>query len=181
MVNKAVFIDRDGTININSGYIIKPDHLQIYSGVSKGIRLLNEHGFKIIIITNQSGIARGFYSEKILEEIHKKLKIELKKENAKIDAIYYCPHHPNENCNCRKPKPGLLEQAITDLNIDKEKSYMIGDRMLDIEAGSKIGCKTILIPEDNEKIEKEMKRSSVIPDYICNSFFSGVKWILNRD
>ena len=102
---------------------------------------------------------------------------ELSKENAVVDAIYYCPHHPDENCNCRKPKPGMLEKAIKDFDIDIENSFIIGDRMLDVEAGKNVGCKTVLVPEDKELVKKERKESNVKPDFICNDFYTGAKWI----
>ena len=124
MGNKAVFIDRDGTINVNFGYISSPDEFKMYPSVAKGIKLLQENGFKIIIITNQSGIARGYFSEKTLGKIHEKMKKDLSKEDARVDAIYYCPHHPDENCNCRKPNPGMLEKAINDFDIDIENSFI---------------------------------------------------------
>ena len=132
------------------------------------------------VITNQSGIARGYFSKGVLENIHEKMKKELSKEDAGVDAIYYCPHHPDEHCNCRKPNPGLLEKAIKDFDIDIENSFIIGDRMLDVEAGYKIGCKTVLVPEDKEKIKKEMEESDVEPDVICDDFYSGVEWILEN-
>ncbi len=179
MGDRTVFIDRDGTINVNYGYINNPNDFKMYPSVAKGIKLLQENGFKIIVITNQSGIARGYFSEKTLGEIHEKMKKDLSKEDAMVDAIYYCPHHPDEKCNCRKPKPGLLEKAIKDFDIDIEKSFIIGDRMLDVEAGYKIGLKTVLVPEDKEKIKKEIEESDVEPDYACDNFHSGVKWILN--
>jgi len=175
MGNKAVFIDRDGTININFGYIDNPDDFKIYPGVKEGIRRLKEKGFKIIVITNQSGIGRGYFSEEVVEKIHEKMKKELS-EN--VDGIYFCPHRPDEKCNCRKPNIQLLEKAASDLDIDIDDSFMIGDRMLDVEAGEKLGCKTVLVPENKEKIKVEMEESKVKPDFICADFYSGVKWIL---
>lgn len=178
MHNKTVFIDRDGTINVNVEYLDNPDEFRMYPTVAQGIKLLNKHGFTVIIITNQSGIARGYFSEKTLQEIHQKMNHELSKEGAIIDAIYYCPHHPNDNCDCRKPKTGLFTKAIKDFNIDIKHSYLIGDRMLDVCAGHTIGCKTILVPEDKKKVKLEMNETDIKPDYICDEFYSGVQWIL---
>ena len=107
------------------------------------------------------------------------MKKELSKKGAQIDAIYYCPHHPDENCDCRKPKTGLIEKAIDDFDIDTKRSFFIGDRMLEGEAGNNIGCKTVLIPKNKQKVEKERKESAVKPDHYCNDFYSGVKWILD--
>jgi len=180
MGNRAVFIDRDGTINVNFGYINNPDDFKMYPGVKEGIKLLKDNGFKIIIVTNQSGIARGYFSEDALEKIHEKMKSELSKNGTEIDAIYFCPHHPDDGCRCRKPGTGLFEQAIIDLDINAEKSFVIGDRMLDVEAGYKIDCKTVLVPEDKEKVSEEMKDSNVKPDYVCDDFSSGVRWILEN-
>jgi len=177
MANRAVFVDRDGTINVNYGYISSPDEFKMYPNVAKGLRLLHEKGFKIIVITNQSGIARGYFSKEKLDVIHNKMKDELSQENVEVDAIYFCPHHPDEKCNCRKPQPGLLQQAIKDFDIDIGKSFFIGDRMLDVEAGRKVGCKTVLIPEDKKLVEKEMRESNEEPDYIGDDFYTGALWI----
>ncbi|RLF36497.1 MAG: D-glycero-beta-D-manno-heptose-1,7-bisphosphate 7-phosphatase [Thermoplasmata archaeon] len=181
MGNKAVFIDRDGTINVNVEYLDNPDDFQMYPGVAEGIKVLRDNGFKVIVVTNQSGIARGYFTEKILEGIHQKMRKELMKKGADVDGIYYCPHHPNDNCDCRKPNTGLIEKAVEDLDIDLQRSYMIGDRMLDVEAGYRMGLKTVLIPENWEKVRDEMKMSPVKPDYICDSFYKGVKWIIYID
>lgn len=180
MGNRAVFIDRDGTINVNYGYIDSPDDFKIYPGVMNGIKLLKENGYKIIVVTNQSGIGRGYFGKEKLDKIHRKMDNELLKNGTAVDAIYYCPHHPDDNCNCRKPKTGLFEKAVKDLDINITESFIIGDRMLDMEAGYKIGCKTVLVPENKEKISIEMKESKVKPDYVCDDFFSGVKWILKK-
>jgi D-glycero-D-manno-heptose 1,7-bisphosphate phosphatase len=180
MVNKAVFIDRDGTINVDGPYLSDPNKLKLYSGVVSGIRRLNKNGYKVIIITNQSGLARGFFSWEILEEVHNELKRRLNKGGARIDAIYYCPHHPDDNCSCRKPKTALFERAIADFKIDAGASFVIGDRIADVEAGHRIGSKSILIPEKGKekRVEKEKLNSSVKPDYECENFTSAVNWIL---
>lgn len=177
MGRKAVFIDRDGTINTNFGYITDPNDFKMYPGVAEGIKLLKEKGFKIIIITNQSGIARGYLSKEKLKEIHEKMTDELFEKGTSIDAIYYCPHHPDDKCDCRKPNYGLIKRAVKDLDIDTRHSYIIGDRMLDVEAGHNAGLKTVLVPEDKEKIEKEKKESNVKPDYSCDDFYTGTLWI----
>lgn len=178
---KTVFIDRDGTINENTGYINSPNLFKMYPGVAEGVKLLKDKGFKIVIITNQSGIARGLFTKETLEEIHDKMKNEFKEKGASFDAIYYCPHHPDEKCNCRKPRTGLLEKAIRDFDVDLKKSYIIGDRMLDIEAGKKIGVKTVLVPEKIEMVKREMEKSDIVPDHISNDFSLGVKWILENE
>jgi len=180
MANKTVFIDRDGTINANTGYIKTPDDFKIYKGVAEGIKILNNMGYKVIIITNQSGIARGFFNEEMLEKIHEKMKKELSEKGATVDAIYFCPHHPDEKCNCRKPEPGMLQKAMKDFDVDVQKSFIIGDRMLDVEAGNKIGVKTVLVPENKKKVDIEMQESNITPDIVCDDFYSGVEWIVKN-
>jgi len=180
MGSRAVFIDRDGTINKNTGYIDSPDRFEIYPGVAEGIKKLKDNGFKIIIITNQSGIARGFFTVENLDEIHKKMNDILAKKDVKVDAIYFCPHHPDEKCDCRKPNTALFEKAIKEHNIDTYSSYMIGDRMLDVEAGSKIGVKTVLVPEKKDMVKKEIEESEINPDYISKDFMSGAEWIIEN-
>lgn len=182
MGNKAVFIDRDGTINVDGPYLSDPDKFEIYPGVSKGINELKENGFKIIVITNQSGIARGYFTEKNLDAIHTKMKREFKKFDVELDGIYYCPHHPDEDCNCRKPKTGLFDKAIKDHDIIVEQSYMLGDKIIDIEAGKNVGTKGILIPVRNGKKEKiyEEHRGVRHPDYVALDFEDAVEWVLKN-
>lgn len=181
MGSRAVFIDRDGTINKNTGYIDTPDRFEIYPGVAEGIKKLKKNGYKIIIITNQSGIARGFFTVEKLEKIHEKMKKILSDDDDIIDAIYYCPHHPDEKCDCRKPNTQLFEKAIKEHKIETGLSYMMGDRMLDVEAGSKVGLKTVLIPEKKEMVRIEMEESEIKPDHISKDFKLGVEWIINNN
>jgi histidinol-phosphate phosphatase family protein len=181
--HKAVFIDRDGTINVNIGYLNSADKFKMYSGVAEGIKLLNDEKFKVVIITNQSGIARGYFNFKIVEQIHARLKKELaERTGAFIDAIYICPHHPTDNCRCRKPRTALFELAVKDLDIDILKSYVIGDRMLDVEAGYRIGCKTVLVPEkgNEDAVAKEMCASAIKPTKIVKTFYTAVQWVIEE-
>jgi len=128
-VHKAVFLDRDGTIAKDVPYCSRPEDFELLPGVAEGIKLLNERGFKVVIITNQSGIARGYFTEGMLASIHDKMQKELAKHGAHVDAIYYCPHHPDNNCECRKPKPKMVLQAAIDLDIDLSQSYVIGGQL----------------------------------------------------
>jgi histidinol-phosphate phosphatase family protein len=153
---KVVFLDRDGVINEEIDQLCRVEDLSIYNFSAKAIKKINELGYLVIIVTNQPMIAKGFMTEKDLDEIHKKLETELGKQGAKIDAFYYCPHHPEKGfpgeipelkieCNCRKPKIGLFLKAKKDFNINLKSSYMIGDQTSDILAGKRAGCKTILV------------------------------------
>lgn len=180
MKNKAVFIDRDGTINVDVHYLDYPDKFEMYPGVGNGIKKLKENGFKIIVITNQSGIARGYLTEKQLSNIHERMEKEFQKFDVVLDGIYYCPHHPDDNCNCRKPKTGLFEKAINEHDIDVKQSYMLGDKILDVGAGKKIGVRTIIIPEPQVREELIYKKNECEnnPDYVADDFMDAVEWIL---
>lgn len=159
---KAIFLDRDGTINKYVGFLRNIDDFELIEGVAEAIKLINQSGYLAIVVTNQPVIARGEVSWEELNEMHKKMATLLGKEGAYVDGIYICPHHPDKgfegerpeykiDCNCRKPKPGLLLQAAKDFNIDLAKSYMIGDSHRDVEAGENAGVKkSILIKENNE-------------------------------
>ena len=180
MATKAVFIDRDGTLNIDHGYIDTPEELQLYPGVPEGIQLLKENGFLIIVVTNQSGIGRGFFCHETVGKIHEKLRQDLSKKGANIDAIYYCPHHPDDDCDCRKPKTGMMEQAIHDFDIDITSSFIIGDRASDIQAGLAMGCSTLLISHDQKQRLEREETSSSDPDYIVDTFYKGVLKIIKH-
>ena len=145
---KTVFVDRDGVINQErSGYVKSISELEIYPNVAKNIKLLKDAGFLVIVITNQSAVNRGIVTHEMINQIHNSIQDHLKKYGTFLDGFYYCPHTPDENCNCRKPKPGLLQKAILELNIDLNSSWMIGDRDSDIEAANSIGCKSIKISD----------------------------------
>ena len=145
---KTVFVDRDGVINQErSDYVKSISELEIYPNVAKNIKSLKDAGFLVIVITNQSAVNRGIITHEIVSQIHDSIQDHLKKYGTFLDGFYYCPHTPDENCNCRKPKSGLLEKAILELNVDLNSSWMIGDRDSDVEASNSIGCKAIKISD----------------------------------
>lgn len=157
-MKKAVFIDRDGTLNIDEGYTHKISDFKFISGAEKAIKLLNDNGFLAIIVTNQAGVARGYYEEKDVEELHNHINKTLKKNNARIDSFYYCPHHVKEgigkykkDCDCRKPNIGMFKKAIKDFKIDISNSWMIGDKLDDMTFGENCGLKTILVETGHGK------------------------------
>ena len=151
---KAVFLDRDGVINEErKDYVKNLDEFIILKGVSKAIKLLKEKNFLVIIVTNQSAVNRKLLTENQLNEIHNYLQVNLRKDHTTCDAIYYCPHKPEENCKCRKPKPGLLLRAAEEHSIDMKNSFLIGDSMTDIEAADTAGCKGILLKENESLLE----------------------------
>lgn len=156
---KAIFLDRDGTINKYVVFLRNIEQFELLSGVSEAIRKINQSGYLAVVVTNQPVIARGEVTYTELQEIHNKMETILGKDGAYLDGIYFCPHHPDKgfkgevkelkiNCNCRKPNPGLLLQAASDFNINLEQSWMIGDGKNDIQAGKNAGCKTVLIGDD---------------------------------
>lgn len=176
--NAAVFLDRDGTINEDTGYIDSPERLSIIDGVSSAIKRLNSKGFKVIIITNQSGIARGYFSKDAADAVNTRLIEVLEKQGAHLDGIYYCPHHPDDNCECRKPKTGMLEKAKEDMHIDFKQSYVIGDKVSDVEIARNIGGKGILVLTGSGKGEKEKLIHK--PSYIANNLQDAVEWIIKN-
>ena len=148
----AVFLDRDGTINIEKNYLYRIEDLELIPGTGEGIALLNRAGYRVVVVSNQSGIGRGFYKESDVHLLHRHLDSLLASFDARIDAYYYCPHHPEHGqgeyrreCACRKPLPGMLLQAAADLDLDLDRSFMIGDKLVDLEAGKAAGCRTLLV------------------------------------
>jgi len=148
--HRAIFLDRDGVLNKHrSDYVKNIDELEIFSNIGKCIKQINDRGFLVIVVTNQSAIGRKLITNNDVENIHNHIQNFLKKHNAKIDAFYYCPHHPIDNCDCRKPKSGLLIKAAHDFSVDLKNSWMIGDHDRDIESGISAGCKSIKITPEN--------------------------------
>lgn len=179
--NKAIFLDRDGVINVERSYISTPEELQLYPFTSEAIREINKAGYLTIVITNQSAIAQGMLDITGLEVIHKKLRSELAKDGAHVDAIYYCPHHPTKGigeykaiCQCRKPNPGMLLKAAEEHAIDLSNSYFIGDSERDIIAGKKAGCQTIGV-----NTGYGLKESKIKPDFQVANLLDAVKLICN--
>jgi D-glycero-D-manno-heptose 1,7-bisphosphate phosphatase len=155
---QALFLDRDGTLVHPGHYPSRPEDLHLYEGIGPGLRVLQEAGFRLVIITNQAGIARGYFTEADLQRMHAHLTSELALVGVHLDAIYYCPHHIDGvipelaiSCDCRKPQPGMLLQAAADLNIDLQRSWFVGDILDDIEAGNRAGCRTILVDLGTER------------------------------
>ena len=167
-MHKAVFLDRDGTIARDVPYCSRPEDFELLPDAAEGIKLLNEHGFEVVIVTNQSGIARGYFTERMLARIHEKMITQLAEYGAHLDAIYYCPHHPDDNCDCRKPKPKMVLQAVIDLDIDLSQSYVIGDSEMHTELAKRAGCKAGV----------RMSEIACIGDWVAASFRDAVEQIL---
>ncbi len=158
MKQPALFLDRDGTLVHSVHYPSRPEQLRLYDGIGAELRLLQRMGLHLVIITNQSGIARGYFTEADLQRMHEYLARELLKQDVYLDGVYHCPHHPDGvipelavRCRCRKPQPGMLLQAAADLDLDLEHSWFIGDILDDVEAGNRAGCRTILVDLGTEQ------------------------------
>lgn len=150
-MRRAVFLDRDGTINLEKEYLYRIDEFEFVPGAPEAIRLLNESGYLVVVVTNQSGIARGYYTEEDVEKLHRFISDELARNGARVDAWMYCPHHPSGKgsyslpCSCRKPLPGMLLEAARRFDINLEESVMIGDKRTDMDAARAAGCRPILV------------------------------------
>ena len=143
--HKAVFFDRDGTLIIDKVYLNDPEQIVYLDGVFDALKDLRDHGFKFVIVTNQSGVARGIVSIENLDEIHRRISAEFAKHEIKFDGIYYAPYSVESNHELRKPNPGMLTLAAQELNLDLSQSWIVGDRMTDVEAGHRAGCRTVLL------------------------------------
>ena len=150
-MNRAVFIDRDGTINVEKDFLYRAEELEFIPGSATAIRMLNEAGFLVVVVSNQSGVARGYYTEDDVLLLHRHIDEKLAQVGSRVDAWFYCPHHPAGRgsyalpCRCRKPQPGMLLEAAGRFDIDLESSIMIGDKLVDVEAGRAAGCRAILV------------------------------------
>ena len=159
-MSRAVFLDRDGTINVEKDYLYRIDDFEFIPGAPEAIRLLNSAGFLVVVVTNQSGVARGYYTEEDVDTLHSHISNELATVGARVDAWNYCPHHPSGKgryafpCNCRKPLPGMLRDAAQRLDIDLSSSIMIGDKLVDMEAAIAAGCRPILVRSGYGRIEE---------------------------
>jgi len=177
----AVFLDRDGTINQEVEYLDDPQELRLIPGAAEAIRLLNEAGVPAIVVTNQAGVGRGYFLEARVKAIHQQLAKELAMHGAYLDAIYYCPHHPDEGCACRKPNPGMLKRAAEEHGIDLGQSFIVGDKVSDLEAGCRAGCRTVLVLTGyGAEAQEAFKRSDFQPDFTARDLLEAARWILSQ-
>lgn len=188
-MTRAVFLDRDGTLNEEVGHITRPEGLRLLPSASRALRLLSRHDFRLIVITNQSGIARGLLTEEDLRTINLKLQSELASEGAFVDAIYYCPHHPEgeveayrKSCDCRKPEAGMLVQAASDFGISLADSFVIGDRYYDIEMAQAVGARGVLVLTGHGHIEQSNRDYCLRaePSFIANDVLEASEWIVRE-
>lgn len=180
-MKRAVFLDRDGTINVEKEYLYLAQDFEFIPGVPEAIRLLNQADVMVVVVTNQSGVARGFYTEDDVENLHRHIARELERAGAHVDVWLYCPHHPSGRgsyalpCDCRKPLPGMLHKAARSYDIELEHSTMIGDKLADIEAGQAAGCRTILVRTGYGTDEEQHAGPHTV---VCDDLLSAVKYLL---
>ena len=186
----AIFLDRDGTITEECGYVNHPSRLKLLRGAGEAVRMCNEHGYLAVVVTNQAGVARGYFTEDLVPVVHERLRRLLVRHGAHLDGIYYCPHHPSVgppayriDCNCRKPKTGMIEAACRDLPIDLARSWMVGDRITDSAFGHKLGLRTVMVLTGYGRGEHEYQRRNWTdePDYIAPNLCAAVRWILAKE
>jgi len=189
MKRRAVFIDRDGTISEEVGYINHASRFSLFPYAAPAIRHLNENGWLAIVITNQAGVARGYFSEDMIRTVHERMTNELERDGAKLDAVYYCAHHPSVgespyrfDCDCRKPKPGLITRAAGDFAIDLAGSWMAGDRYSDVELARNAGVKSAFVLSGYGRGEWEHQRASWTeqPDLVAENLLEAVRLIVSE-
>ncbi len=170
-----ILLDRDGTLNVEKHYLSDPARLELYPGVGAALKRLRERGYGLVVLTNQSGIGRGYFSLEAVGKVHERLRELLAAEGASVDGIYICPHGPDQACDCRKPLPGMANQAMAEFGFDPKTSLMIGDKAADIGLGQAIGAKTILVRTgwgaDSEKA------GDCAPDAVVDDLTAAVAWI----
>jgi D-glycero-D-manno-heptose 1,7-bisphosphate phosphatase len=176
----AVFLDRDGTINEEMGYINHVSRFVLLPRTAGAVRLLNDAGLKVVVITNQSGAARGYFAPALMDKVHAQLTQLLAAEGAHVDAIYACLHGPDEGCVCRKPKPGLIEQAARELNLDLTRSYLVGDRYKDNETAQNAGVKGVLVLTGYGRGEYEHQSQAwpAAPAFVAEDLLGAAEWII---
>jgi D-glycero-D-manno-heptose 1,7-bisphosphate phosphatase len=189
-MKRAVFIDRDGTISEEVGYINHPSRFRVFPYAAAAIKYLNENGWLAIVVTNQAGVARGYFSEDMIQTVHADMTRELESGGASLDAIYYCAHHPSVGeppyrmeCDCRKPKPGLISRAAKDFDIDLTGSWMVGDRYSDVELARNAGVNSMFVMSGYGRGEWEHQQASWVkrPDLVAENLLDAVKVIIAKD
>lgn len=177
-----MFVDRDGTLMPDLHYLADPEAAELAHGVGDALRLFHQHDYLVICVTNQSGVGRGLFTEETVHQIHGRLNEKLRPYRASIDAFYYCPHTPEQQCECRKPGTALFQQAAEDWAIDFPTSAIVGDRLADVEAGTRLGLFTVLIPEvaHERLVNQELTDRGIRPDVRVTSFGAAASAVLHR-
>lgn len=182
----AIFLDRDGTLNVDVGYLHAIDQLELFPWTVDALRLLKRAGFALVVVTNQSGVAQGLIDEAFVATAHAELQRRLDAEGAGIDGYYCCPHHPmgsverfRTDCRCRKPGAGMVEDAVRDLNLDPAQSWVIGDKWLDVQLGQAVGARSILVRTGWGRLQESKRPEGQYVDAVCDNLMHAVSVILN--
>jgi D-glycero-D-manno-heptose 1,7-bisphosphate phosphatase len=182
-----VFLDRDGTMIEDVGYLDSLDRVEFYPWTVDTIRALNRAGLAVVVVTNQAGIARGLFTEAFVEDTHRHIEAHLKAGGARVDAYYYCPHHPSgivdaftRRCECRKPGRGMIDRAVSDLGLDAAQSFMVGDKWLDVQLGRAVGARAILVRTGAGAAEEMRPLDGVAADAIVDNLAAAASWILSH-
>jgi D-glycero-D-manno-heptose 1,7-bisphosphate phosphatase len=190
MGRRAIIMDRDGTVCDEVGYVNHVERVRLLPRSAEAIRRANDAGFQTVVVTNQAGVARGYFAEELVEDVHDRVREMLAKDGARVDGIYYCPHHPEvgapayrKTCDCRKPRPGMLLRARDEMGIDLGASYMIGDSVRDIEAGHRADATPILVLTGYGRGELEYQSHAwtVRPAHVADDLLDAVDWIFQRE
>jgi histidinol-phosphate phosphatase family protein len=181
-LRRALFVDRDGTLMPDLRYLQDAQRAEVYRGVGAATALAHRHGYVVVCVTNQSGVERGLYTREDVDRIHARVNELLAPAGGRVDAFYYCPHAPETGCRCRKPGTGLFEDAARDWGLDFGVSAVIGDHMLDVNAGRRLGMLTALVipPAHEEAVREEIRTDGTPPDLVSDSFFGAVARVLAR-
>jgi len=178
----AVFLDRDGTIAEEVGYLNHVSRFRLLQGVAGAIRQLNQALLPVIVVTNQSGVGRGYFPESLVTEVHERMRTELLAEGARLDSVYYCPHVSAHGCQCRKPNTGMLDQAAHELSLDLKKSFVVGDRYGDIETANRAGARSILVRTGygEGELAWHAQKWPKQPDFVAKDLDEAARWIVKE-
>lgn len=176
----AVFLDRDGTLIEDATHLDRLDRLTLFPWTIDAVRLLNRARLRVVVVTNQSGIARGLFDEAFVEETHRHLDARFEAGGARIDAYFYCPHHPDARCECRKPAAGLFHRAVEALDLDGARSFAVGDRWHDLEAGAPVGARGVLVRTGYGTAALARPSDRVTPAYVADNLMEATTWILRQ-
>jgi len=179
----VVYLDRDGTLNFDPGYLNQPEQLRLLPGAGQAVARLNRAGFKTVVLSNQSGLARGLITQSQLEAIHQRLRELLAEDGARLDGIFICPHHPDDGCACRKPAPGLVHRAQRELGVSSDNAIVIGDKASDVELARNVGALAVFVRSGNvpEDEQARMAERGLAPDYVARDLTGAVDWILEMN
>ena len=184
---RAVFLDRDGTIIEEVGYLDRAERVELYPWSIDAIRAFNRAGLAVVMVTNQSGIARGFFTEAVVDEVHRHMAEILAEGGAHIDAYYYCPHHPDgkvagyaQACDCRKPGRGLVDRAVREFGVDPARSFVVGDRWIDVALGRAIGAGAVLVRTGYGRSEEKKRPGDLAADAVVDNLIAAASWMLGR-